>query len=266
MTGMMPALGESIYYWMYVQGLKGTSSIEQVLMALAEAGHHVRAKDVKNFWNGRNKQKLYGEGNSIVMPVHPKAASSGFFDKKHSDYDELPWLIDPEIRNRFVPCNKDNKPMVKWGEGCLEKEDALAMPGCTYLAENNKGTKRVIIDCDGDHNGVIDLETIEFCINLGMFTTKLSKPKMLKDYDLLFKLPWQLSCHAASFHLTFMTDRIIPTMHFPYAHIDIIGNKCNTLRYFKNKQRTGPKLPLEMTDETWQMLVDYIKMRKERHG
>ena len=66
-----------------------------------------------------------------------------------------------------------------------------------------------------------------------------------------------------SFHLSFMVDRVIPTMHFPKAHIDIIGNQVNSLRYLKTKRWNG-MVPMMMTAKIWNEITDYIRMRNER--
>ena len=52
-------------------------------------------------------------------------------------------------------------------------------------------------------------------------------------------------------------------MHFPKAHIDIIGNQVNSLRYLKTKSWNG-MVPMRMTAKIWNEITDYIKIRNER--
>ena len=51
-------------------------------------------------------------------------------------------------------------------------------------------------------------------------------------------------------------------MHFPEAHIDIVGNRRNSLRYMKDKRWNGLQ-PIEMTDEIWHELQEFVKNRKQ---
>ena len=64
----------------------------------------------------------------------------------------------------------------------------------------------------------------------------------------------------ASFHLTFAVDRVIPTMHFSKAHMDIVGNKENSLRYLKNKIWNGIE-PLPMNEAIWDDIKSYVERR-----
>lgn len=245
----------SIYFWMYKQGLKHTPT-NDIEEACRQAGVDIRKKDWDNFWNGWYRSDLYGRDGSVfdlTLERRPQPASTGYFEKEYSDYPMHPYTdIGTEILNRFVPCDADNHPMIKWGKGCMTKEDAEAVPGQVYLAENLKGCRFIVIDCDGDHDpSKVDFETMSFLNNWRGETASLDKRTRLYH-----SIP-------TSFHLTFLTDRVIPTMHFPKAHIDICGNKENQLRYFKTKVPNGLD-PIPMTDRIWRQIRDYIKKREER--
>jgi hypothetical protein len=128
------------------------------------------------------------------------------------------------------------------------------------MAENMIGQRRIVIDCDGDHTDTLDMETIAFLWRYSSITHTLCKPRKIKEYPGYENTGLDI---PASFHLTFSVDRVIPTMHFPYAGIDIVGNRRNSLRYFKNKEWNG-RQPAELTADIWQDLQAYIKHRKEQ--
>lgn len=243
----------SIYFEMYKWGLKHIPLVE-IEAACRRCGKDLRLKDYENYRNGWYRSDLYGRDKGVfdlTLERRPQAASKGYFEKEYSDYPLHPYSdMQGEILNRFIPCNADNKPMIKWGNGCMTKEDAEAMPGQKYLAENLKGCRFIVIDCDGDHDPEkLDFETMEFLNPYRNLTHTLAKPK------LWMSIP-------TSFHLTFLADRVIPTMHFSKSHIDICGNKENQLRYFKTKIWNGRK-PTPMTDEIWRDIRDYIRRREE---
>ena len=241
----------SIYFWMYEQGLKHADLHEIEISCLA-SGKVIRAKDYENYWNGYYRSDLYcspGKDDIWLLKKHKDIVSESkqFEDLAYWDYPVHPYAGMPEVQNRWVPCSAMNKPIIKWSQGCLSLPDCVAYPGQKYLAENLKGTQMIVIDCDGNHEEPWDYETIEFLKQFKKITHTIEKP----GYD-----------DSPSFHLTFKTDRIIPTMHFPYAHIDIVGNRRNSLRYWKNKT-WNEKDPVYMTPEIWDELRDYVKHRKE---
>jgi len=242
---------DSIYFWMYEQGLKHVD-IKEIECQCALAGKDIRKKDYENYWNGFHKSDLYhGAGKEDIFMLTKRSRPSfswknGYFDKDWDMYTAHPYIPYPEIQNRWVPCSKDNKPLIKWSQGCMTMADAVAYKDQVYLAENMKGTKMIVIDCDGDHGDQLDQETIMF---LSRYTDKTHCIK--RPGDLI------------SFHLTFISWRIIPTMHFPYAHIDIVGNQRNSLRYWKNKEWNGIP-PTHMTSDIWRDIQRYIAYRKEK--
>lgn len=251
----------SLYIWCYSQGLKHIG-LEELLSAVRCAGKDLRPKDIENYWNGWYNSDMYRTNGDSVFSLRHKIVSSslGYLDMAYSDYPVHPYIEYPEVQNRWVPCNKDNKPMIQWGNGCLTKGDAEAWPNQVYLAENLKGTKIIVIDCDGDHDTQLDFGTIARLSYYRDKTHCLDKPKMIWEYegyeDVQIDFP-------ASFHLTFTVDRLIPTMHFPWANIDIIGNAKNSLRYLKNKTWNGID-PAPMTNEIWDDIKRYVKNRRLR--
>ena len=248
---------ESIYHIMYVWGLKHIP-IEDIEEECAKVGKAIRPKDYENYWNGYHRSDLYrGPASEDVFKLSrskPRdVGSSGqFTDVDWLQYPEHPYgSTIPEVQNRWVPCSAANKPMIKWSEGCMSLADAVAYKDQVYLAENLKGTRFIVIDCDGNHGDEFDMETVYFLNRWRNDTHCLVKPDCEADGVPL------------SFHLTFAVDRVVPTMHFPYAHIDIVGNRRNSLRYWKNKIWNG-KEPIDMTPGRWAELQEYVKYRRER--
>lgn len=247
MDGSIEIPSGSIYLWMYTMGLKHVN-IDELEAELVRAGRPVRQKDLSNYWRGWYNSDLY-HGEKVSPFSRPIGSpSKNYFEMGLQEYPENPYIGLPEIAERWVPC-KDGKPLIKWSNGCMDKATAIAWPGCNCLAENTRGTQQIIIDCDGDHDpNSIDWETIEFLSKYKGWTHTLEKPSD--------------DGKCKSFHLTFTTDRMIPTMHFPDAHIDIIGNQRNSLRYIKNKQWNGLD-PMLMTDMIWDQLKAYIERRMD---
>ena len=254
---------ESIYYWMYRQGLRHCD-LNDVVMALRSAGKDIRKKDIENYWNGWYRSDLYSNptnSSTHIVFRNIVTATDQFTTSKYEDFEKHPYEGMPEILNRWVPCNYENKPLIKWSEGTFTKGDALAYRGCKYLAENLKGTQWIVIDCDGDHDSKsLDYKAIEFLARFIPKTHALMKPKLVKEYGPIPEQWKHLADIPASFHLTFKVNRLIPTMHFPYAHMDIIGNAGNSLRYLKTKVHNGIE-PIEMTQEIWEQLTRYVERR-----
>lgn len=253
----------SIYYWMFTQGLKHTP-LDHILVACKGHDKDVRQKDIDNYWRGYQRSTIGWERRSIldIPPAPVESNSRRYFEKGYQDYEIHPYLGIPDPMERYVPCSKDNKPLVKWGGALFTYDKACDYPETKYIAENLKDCKFIVIDCDGDHDMYLDLETIEFLWKYACKTHRLDKPRTIPEYD----------CHEddvlhagmpASFHLTFRVDRLIPTMHFAKAHIDIIGNLKNSLRYFKDKTWNGRE-PIDMTPEIWEDIKAYIRKREEQ--
>ena len=235
----------SLYHWMYKQGLKHVK-LDDIEDAVKLDGRTLRPKDIQNYWNGWYNRTLYREDNPWCLKKEVKYKSI----TETVAFDELEknsLFGYPDIENRFVPCNQDNKPMIKWSQGCMTRADAECYPGCVYLAENMKGTSYIVIDCDGDHGDELDAETITF---LGQWLDKTHA--MIKPGGI-----------PVSFHLMFKTDKLIRTRHFPEAHIDVLGNEKNQLRYIKNKKWNG-KEPAVLTGEIWNELMEFVNRRREK--
>lgn len=267
---MCPGPGESIYLWMYRQGLS-RRPLDMVMLDIVANGHDVRDKDIRNYWNGWYNHDLYFHGGSgwdgKATPADIAMAPASNRPLRYSDYPEHPYKGMPEVAECFVPCNGDNRPMVKWGDGCMSLADARAWPGSMYVAENLKGGQRIVVDVDGDHGGGLDLETIEFFDRFRETTCCHVKPDIVFDWYMERGDHWCGELTEAmlptSYHLTFGVDRVVPTMHFPRAHVDIVGNRRNSLRYFKNKIYNGLP-PLMMDDSIWDEIMDYIEERERR--
>lgn len=198
--------------------------------------HDMTESQAEAYFSGFYKVNLYDKD----LPQSAEAT-------KLEDFPRNPFANTPTPPNRFIPCNLDNMPMIKWKKGGMTKRIAKIRLGAAYLAENLKGTNTVVIDIDGNH-GETDWEVIDF---FKSYTTKTMchHDPANKDYS--------------SFHLTFETDRLIPTTHHPYARIDILGNANNQARYFKNKLPNGLK-PMELTEEVYQEIQSYLERRA--HG
>ena len=255
----------SLYYWCFEQGLKHIP-LEDVEAAVRACGKQLRDKDVRNYREGWFRSDL-NDSNApdnvwlLYNRKHPSPPSSSFLTTPYRSYPVHPYLGFQEIGNRWVPCNADNKPMQKWGgEECMSLADARAWPGQVYLAETLKGTRYIVIDCDGDHDPTLDMETIRFLSRFKDMTHCLRKPKAICEYEGYEDTGIE---DPASFHLTFATDRVIPTMHLQRlgVPIDILGNEKNQLRYRKNKIWNGLE-PIPMTTEIWNEIRRFVQRRK----
>jgi len=175
------------------------------------------------------------------IKVKPQIINPGLLSL--SDY---PILLNPAPLNCFIPCNGENKPMIKWGDGAYTKENLMGLH-FTYIGINNKGQHRIVIDIDGDHGKNIDEEVIDFGYSWQGITTIMWSPRKLEDG------------RCPSFHIIFRTNREIPTMHF--KRLDIIGNQQNTLQYLKTKKSDGVPMK-ELTEEDWNKICEFIERRK----
>lgn len=257
---MVPDPGESIYFWMYRQGLR-QRPLEDVTVDLMMNGHTIRPKDLRNYWNGWYRSELHA---STVID-QPMSVLHRRGPMRYSDYPQHPFKGKPEYQDCFVPCSRDNRPLVKWSKGTMSLQDARAWPGCEYLAENMKGAQRIVIDIDGDHGGSLDIDVLGFFDRFRDVTCCHEKRDIVFDWYEQRGEEWCGGLHEAmlptSYHLTFGVDRVIPTMHFPKAHVDIIGNRVNSLRYFKDKRYNGLP-PLMMDDDIWDEITGYIEERE----
>lgn len=245
----------SIYFSMYTWGLKGIP-LDEIQSACNAAGVQIRDKDLENYYNGlRNHRTMFRSEDPFVIAGRTSNKSESYESMRLIDYPENPDIMLPDVTRRWVPCNKNNKPMCKWSKEMYSLVDARAKLGSVYVGENLRGGKYIVIDCDGDHDkDNIDEDLIRTMWKYSKLTHTLSKPDSFLLTDDGDEIP-------VSYHLTFWTDRIIPTMHFQHCHIDICGNKENQLRYWKNKIWNG-KDPAEMTPEIWEDIKLYIQGRR----
>jgi len=248
------SLEESIYFDMYKWGL-GQIPLEEIESECRMVGKLIRQKDYDNYYRGYYKSHKRDPKN--ILKIGTQVQDNDKLLVNLNEWPENP--LDFEIEQRWVPCSSQNKPLIQWGSGCLERADAEAYPRSVYLAENLRDTHYVVIDCDGDHNdSELDFETVFFLYQFTSMTDTREKPKLIQEYEGYEPTRCTL---PASFHLTFRTDRLIPTIHCPWAHIDILGNQRNQLRYLKNKVWNGLE-PAELTKEIWCELTDYVLKRR----
>ena len=251
---MDPVPDGSIYFWMYVQGLKHVP-YEDVRDAVLSVNKEIRKKDYQNYLNGwNNSDRMDG----MIVP-HPPSPTKMYTKMRYEDYP----LFEPKLHlDRWVPCNEELKPLFKWSDKQLSKTEALQYPGAKFIGENLKDTCLVVFDVDGDHDAdAIDVDLLKFFSKYICTTHCIMKPKRVGEYGLPDVAPND-PCRnlPASYHLTWQVDRLIPTMHFSSAHLDIIGNKVNGLRFWKNKIWNGMQ-PQPMTSEVWEDIKTFIEGR-----
>lgn len=252
----VPPPGQSIYLWMYRKGLSMVP-IDDVLEALLLGGHTVRPKDLRNYWAGWQRRQSGAMGPTMLDGIEVPPASRVL---SYDEYPVSPYLGTPEVMARWVPCNADNRPMIKWGNGCMTLASAKACRGCRYLAENLRSTRLLVIDVDGDHGDGLDVDALRFFARWRDLTCCHDKPRLVLDAMGDSCLDLHTAALPTSYHLTFFTTKVIPTMHFPAAHVDLIGNRRNSLRYFKDKTFNGLE-PMEMDDRTWDEMFEWIEER-----
>lgn len=251
----------SLYYWCYIMGLKHVE-LDELKTEVALAGKELRDKDIQNYWNGWIKADSDSE-RSVFRLGKTMVRQREYWNWGWNDYPQHPYLGMPEFEQRWVPCDENLRPLILWSKGCMDYYDAKCMRGSKVLGENMLATKMIVIDCDGDHDkNELDLDAIRFLSRYIPMTHTLMKPKAVSEYGPLPFGAEDIAYQPASFHLTFAVDKVVPTMHFPRAHIDIVGNKRNSLRFWKNKTWNG-KQPIPMTDEIWEAIKSYIRSKEE---
>lgn len=237
--------GYSIYMDCFKAGARGTPWGE-IEKACSREGIVIRRKDYDNYQRGlraSNHKKMDTLSPSILYPA---GASNTFFEMKYTDYPKLPdgWK---ESDIRFFPAEGSGaKPLKgwRWGTHLTTRQAAEAISPVGLYGENLLGCTHICLDIDGDHSDIVDEDLLRFA----------TPWKKITEYR---------EARPTSFHLIFETDRIIPIMHWSFAHMDLIGNKSNAALYFKDKQIYNHENRVHMDDELWERLKSYIIYRKK---
>ena len=245
----------SPYLACYSMGLGG-HDLQEVVSFFNRNGVQLREKDIQNWENGHFKYSIeFAENNQSLSYQGGKERSH--LDKSAEKIISLSSFPKfPENWNgclqRFFPCNKDNKPKIKWGysQGYIPtlttKASAIALSDDGLIGQNMLYQPFVVIDIDGNGHGDFDLEVITFGNTYRDKTTCMEDP-----------------AKPGSFHLYFSTDRIIPTYHFPWAKLDFMGNANNYAVYLKRKVSNG--LPMMKLDQyVWQAMMNYQAERYKK--
>lgn len=244
---------ESPYFKMHSAGKCGIP-IDEVIDKLTSIGIPVRAKDIQAWQDGMFKYQMQNDpmfAQNIQPNVRQTVTGISLDEAKLSDFPMFPqsWL---GTERRFFPCTNDNKPMQKWGWSptyspqLYDIASAKALSPCGWVGQNMLYQRFIVIDIDGRGHGSEDLETIAWGEQWKDKTWSMEDPSK-----------------PGSFHLYFVTDRLIPVRHFPWAKIDLMGNDVNAAVYLKNKIHNG--LPMMQLDESiWQSLQEYQNKRKEK--
>lgn len=265
--------GQSPYFGMFRAGRVGYS-IEEVTSHCTANGIPLRAKDIQSWQDGAFKnqvsQAMFEQRlaekrrtpgsrlnpNGRVQPMTTLLPSLRLANQPSFDsirLEDLPKLPDgwKGAERRFFPCTPDNRPMIQWGwkrdfePNLMLRCDAEAISPVHWVGQNMLYQNFIVMDIDGVGHGVRDDRVIEFGSRFRDMTMTLEDPRK-----------------PGSFHLYFMTDRLIPVKHFPKAKLDLMGNAVNAAVYFKNKVSNG--IPAaELTTEIWDAMQRYQVSRKD---
>jgi len=268
---ILPA-GQSPYFGMFKAGRLGYT-IEEVTSHCTMHGIPLRAKDIQSWQDGAFKNQVnqavfeqrLAEGrrkpgshinptNKVVeMPTNlPTLSMAGQPSFDAVRLDDLPLL--PKgwrgSERRFFPCTADNRPMIQWGwrpgfePNLMLRVDAAAISPVHWVGQNMLYQNFIVMDIDGVGHGEVDEGVIRFGTQLRDLTMTLEDP-----------------AKPGSFHLYFMTDRLVPVKHFPHAKLDLMGNAVNAAVYFKNKVSNG--IPAaRLTPQIWDAMQEYQTKRK----
>ena len=268
---ILPA-GQSPYFGMFRAGRLGYT-IEEVTSHCTMLGIPLRAKDIQSWQDGAFKnqvsqaifeQQLAERRRTPGSRINPngkvsmtqlnlpslRLATQPSFDSVR--LEDLPLL--PKgwrgCERRFFPCTADNRPMMQWGwkpgfePNLMLRADAEAISPVHWVGQNMLYQNFIVMDIDGVGHGMIDESVIRFGNRFRDMTMTLEDPRK-----------------QGSFHLYFMTDRLIPVKHFPYAKLDLMGNSVNAAVYFKNK--VSNDIPAaKLTSQIWDEMQRYQVSRK----
>lgn len=269
---ILPA-GQSPYFGMFRAGRLGYT-IEEVTSHCTIHGIPLRAKDIQSWQDGAFKNqvsqamfeqrlaerrrtpgsRLNPTGMEVQAPTNlPSLRLAGqpsFDTVRLEDLPRLPagWK---GAERRFFPCTPDNRPMMQWGwrhdfePNLMLRADAEAISPVHWVGQNMLYQNFIVLDIDGVGHGTRDERVIEFGSRFRDMTMTLEDPRK-----------------PGSFHLYFMTDRLVPVKHFPKAKLDLMGNAVNAAVYFKDKVSNG--IPaMELTPEVWDAMQRYQVSRKD---
>lgn len=251
--------GESPYVSMYTAGRTGYT-IEEVVGYCSSIGIPLRQKDVTNWENGHFVWQVDGQtknlnpggkGNIIASTAPIMATSGKVVEDTH--LDEFPTMPDgwKGTTKRFFPCTAENRPMMQWGwkpnfvPQLMTMTDAKVLSPCGWVGQNMLYQPFIVVDIDGAGHGERDQDVINF-------------GRLFQNETMVMEDP----AKEGSFHLYFATNHLIPVRHYPHAKIDLMGNAVNAAVYLKNKRSNGIQ-PLVLTDEIWQLIMNYQRKRKE---
>lgn len=268
---ILPA-GQSPYFGMFRAGRLGYT-IEEVTSHCTMLGIPLRAKDIQSWQDGAFKnqvsqaifeQRLAESRRKPGSRINPttkvsqipvnlpslRLVSQPSFDTMRlADLPLLPkgWK---GCERRFFPCTADNRPMMQWGwrpgfePNLMLRADAAAISPVHWVGQNMLYQNFIVMDIDGVGHGVRDEQVITFGSQFREMTMTLEDPMK-----------------QGSFHLYFMTNRLVPVKHFPHAKLDLMGNAVNAAVYFKNKVSNG--IPAaELTPQIWDAMQRYQVSRK----
>lgn len=268
---ILPA-GQSPYFGMFRAGRLGYT-IEEVTSHCTMLGIPLRAKDIQSWQDGAFKnqvsqaifeQRLAESRRKPGSRINPttkvgqipvnlpslRLVSQPSFDiVRLTDLPLLPkgWK---GCERRFFPCTADNRPMMQWGwrpgfePNLMLRADAAAISPVHWVGQNMLYQNFIVMDIDGVGHGVRDERVIAFGSQFREMTMTLEDPMK-----------------QGSFHLYFMTNRLVPVKHFPHAKLDLMGNAVNAAVYFKNKVSNG--IPAaELTPQIWDAMQRYQVSRK----
>ena len=264
--------GQSPYFGMFRAGRLGYT-IEEVTSHCTMLGIPLRAKDIQSWQDGAFKnqvsQAIFEERLAeerrrpgsrlnptnkvrdmpVNLPTLRLVSQPSFDGMRLTDFPMLPpgWK---GCERRFFPCTPDNRPMMQWGwrpgfePNLMLRADAEAISPVRWVGQNMLYQNFIVMDIDGVGHGTVDEGVIRFVSQFRELTMTLEDPRK-----------------PGSFHLYFMTDRLIPVKHFPKAKLDLMGNAVNAAVYFKNKVSNG--IPaMELTPSVWDAMQRYQVSRK----
>lgn len=241
--------GQSAYAGMFTLGRRGVPAYI-IIDHVTRLGIPLREKD----WIAYQEGFAYkiGVQNDNINPYKKQPPAWQWL--LNTSFNELEMLhLTPgfDYERRWFPCSKGSEPLMSWGYNMPDRppprlttrNEAMAMTEDGYVGQNTYGQPLVILDIDGVGHGAVDQEVITFGNQFKNSTEVWENPRK-----------------PGSFHVYFETDRIIPTKHFEFAKLDLMGNKTNYAVYGKDKVSNNiPRMKLD--ENIWKRLQNYIQWR-----